>query len=135
MEQENIKMSVIPIVLEQHTEESAFLWLLRDSAVYESHYSLSDLAHLDDRVEAHIDGLRIAGDEGWEIVKDALALEEAGEVFTTGVLAFESGIEERIQAVLEAGSTKYELSRGVVSALGWLSFNQTEGYTLKFFDG
>ncbi len=121
-------MSVIPVILEQHTEEAAFLWLLRDSAVHEPHYSLSDLAHLDDRVEAHIDGLRIAGDEGWELCKEALAWEEAGEVFTAAVLAFESGVEERIQAVLEAGSDDHELSRGLISALGWLPFNQTNAY-------
>ena len=53
------------------------------------------MAHLDDRTEAHIDGLRIAGDEGWEICKETLAWEEAGEVFTAAVLAFESGNEDR----------------------------------------
>ncbi|MBW2739286.1 MAG: TIGR02270 family protein [Deltaproteobacteria bacterium] len=121
-------MPVIPIVLEQHAEEAAFLWLLRDAAVHEPHYSLSDLAHLDDRIEAHIDGLRIAGDEGWELLKETLAWEEAGEVFAAAVLAFETGVEKRIQAVLEAGSDDYELSRGLVSALGWLPFNQTNGY-------
>jgi uncharacterized protein (TIGR02270 family) len=113
-------MSVIPVVLEQHAEEAAFLWLLRDSAVHEPHYSLYDLAHLDNRVEAHIDGLRIAGDEGWNILKQTLMWEDAGEVFAAAVLAFETGVEERIQAVLEAGSDDYELSRSLVSALGWL---------------
>lgn len=121
-------MPIIPIVLEQHAEESAFLWLLRYSAVHEPHYTLTDLAHLDDRIDAHIDGLRIAGDEGWKICKEALTWEEAGEVFTAAVLAFETAVEERIQAVLEAGSDDYELSRGLISALGWLPFNQTNGY-------
>jgi uncharacterized protein (TIGR02270 family) len=121
-------MRVIKEIVSQHSEESTFLWLLRDSAIYEPHYKLSDLAKLDDRLEAHIDGLRIAGNKGWEICKEALAWEEAGEVFTAGVLAFESSHEERIQAVLEAGSDDYELSRGLISALGWLPFNQANGY-------
>ena len=114
--------------MEQHAEEAAFLWLLRNAAVHEPHYSLSDLAHLDDRVEAHIDGLRIAGDDGWELLKEAIAWEEAGEVFAAAVLAFETGVEERMQVVLETGSNDYELSRGLVSALGWLPFNQANGY-------
>ena len=121
-------MSVIPVVIEQHAEETAFLWLFRDAAVHEPHYSLSDMAHLDDRVDAHINGLRIAGDEGWNILKQTLMWEDAGEVFAAAVLAFETGVEERIQAVLEAGSDDYELSRGLVSALGWLPFNQVNGY-------
>ena len=78
------------------------------------------MAHLNDRIEAHIDGLRIAGDDGWELLKETLGWEEAGEVFVGAVLAFETGVEERIQAVLEAGSDDYELSRSLVSALGWL---------------
>jgi uncharacterized protein (TIGR02270 family) len=107
---------------------------MRAGAVHEPHYSLTDLAKLDDRVEANIDGLRIAEDEGWEIVKYALACEEAGEVFTAAVLAFESCIEERIQAVLEAVSDDYELSRGLISALGWIPFQQIESHAVKLIE-
>ena len=64
---------------------------------------MPDVAHLDDRTEAHIDGLRIAGDEGWDICKESLAWEEAGEIFTAAVLAFESGNDYRIKDVLTAG--------------------------------
>lgn len=66
-------MSVIPAVIEQHAEKAAFLWLLRDASVHEPHYSLSDLAHPDNRVDANLDGLRIAGDDGWDILKETLA--------------------------------------------------------------
>ncbi|WP_339137049.1 MAG: hypothetical protein WGN25_03685 [Candidatus Electrothrix sp. GW3-4] len=79
-------------IITQHAEDAAFLWLLRDSAVYEPHYDLKDLAELDNRVEAHLDGLRIAGDVGWEICKDALSYQEPGEAFSiiTGLdLAYE----------------------------------------------
>jgi uncharacterized protein (TIGR02270 family) len=118
-------------ILSQHAEEAAFLWLLRNAAVAEPHYSLSDLAELDERVEAHIDGLRIAGDAGWEICKEVLAWEEPGELFTAAVLAFECGAEARIQAVLEAGVEDLELSRGIISALGWMPYPQAEKYIKK----
>jgi|LGVF01.1.fsa_nt_gb hypothetical protein len=61
-------MSIIATVIEQHVEEATFLWLLRYAAVHEPHCSLSDLAYLDNRVDAHIDGLRIAGDEDREFL-------------------------------------------------------------------
>jgi uncharacterized protein (TIGR02270 family) len=118
----NSNPSVIPAVIEQHAEEAAFLWILRDAAVYAPHYSLSDLAHLDDRVEAHIDGLRIAGEASWEICKEALGHEEAGELFAAAVLAYESGDEDRIQTVLETGVASLETFDGLVSALGWLPY-------------
>ncbi len=117
-------MNDIPIVVGQHTEEAALLWPMRDDAVRAPHYDLKDIAKLDDRMEAHIDGLRIAGDGGWEIVKEELGWQEAGEVFTAALLAFESNDPERIEEVLEAGTGEIELARGVISALGWMTYEQ-----------
>ncbi|MBW2737521.1 MAG: hypothetical protein JRE64_01460, partial [Deltaproteobacteria bacterium] len=57
-------IAVIESIVEQHAEEAAFLWLLRDAAVQAPHYSLNDLADMDERVEANNDGLRVAGEAG-----------------------------------------------------------------------
>jgi len=108
--------------------------MLRDNAVRAPHYSLKDLAKLDDRVEAHIDGLRIAGDDGWTICKEALAWEEAGEIFVVTVLAFESGNEDRIQEVLKAGTAEPGLSRGIISALGWLDYSISQKHIQTLLD-
>ena len=64
---------VIVNIVEQHAEEASFLWLLRRAAVEAPHYSLADLAALDERVEAHIDGLRIAGEVGQQICEQNLS--------------------------------------------------------------
>jgi uncharacterized protein (TIGR02270 family) len=119
-------IAVIESIVEQHAEEAAFLWLLRGAAVQAPHYSLKDLADIDERVEAHIDGLRVAGEAGWSICADALAQEEPGEVFAAAVLAFESGQDQRIKMVMEVAATEPELSLGLISALGWLSFDQVK---------
>ena len=81
MPEANLQSVAIEVVLEQHAEEAGFHWLLRDKATSEPHYSLADLAHLDGRVEAHIDGLRVAGDVGWELCDAALKSAEAGDVY------------------------------------------------------
>ncbi|GMV49641.1 MAG: hypothetical protein UZ03_NOB001002691 [Nitrospira sp. OLB3] len=117
---------IIVSIVSQHAEEAAFLWLLRNNAVHAPHYALKDLAKLDERVEAHLDGLRIAGDGGWEICKEGLGQQEPGEVFAAAVLAFESGDKDRISEVLEVGCQSVELSRGVISALGWLPYLQAK---------
>ncbi|MCI5221664.1 MAG: TIGR02270 family protein, partial [Candidatus Electrothrix sp. AR4] len=123
-----MSVMVIEDIITQHAEDAAFLWLLRDSAVHEPHYDRKDLAELDNRVEAHLDGLRIAGDTGWEICKDALIYQEPGEIFAAAVLAFTSKNQERIDTVLEAGSNEPELVRGTISALGWLPWQEAEQY-------
>ena len=112
-------------MVEQHAEEAAFLWLIRDAAVRVPHYLLWELAKLDDRVEAHLDGLRVALEPGWKIARTALIeIGEPGEVFAAGVLAFESGVPERVQHVIEVGTATPEAARGLISALGWLPYPQ-----------
>ncbi len=127
-------MTIIPTIIEQHAEETAFLWLQRDAAVRDPHYDLDDLANLDDRGEAHIDGLRIAGDAGWEICKQVLELEEPGEVFAAAVLAFESGDVQRIETVITAGAASEETWRGLVSASGWLNQKQAQQLALHLLE-
>lgn len=124
-------MNIFHTIYSRYAEEIAFLWIQRDAAVTEPHYSLVDLTKLDNRVEAHLDGLRIAGEPGIQICKDILTWREAGEVFTAAVLAFESNNEARINEVLEIGGSEYELSRGVISAVGWLHYDQAEKHIKK----
>ena len=125
-------MSVIATVISQHAEEAAFLWTLRNGALTASHYSLADLAKLDGRVEAHFDGLRTAGEEGWLVVQEQLSFKEPGEVFAAALLAFETGNETRIQKVLEIVTDEPGLAPGVISALGWLLFEQAAGHIQNF---
>lgn len=119
-----------PIVT-QHAEEAAFHWLLRDRAVRAPHYSLRRLNILDTRLDAHLDGLRIAGDAGWELCREQLAWKEAGEVFTGALLALEAGDETRLAEVLAVGTQDPELARGAVSALGWVERGQAEPHVEK----
>jgi uncharacterized protein (TIGR02270 family) len=114
------------LVVSQHAENASFLWLLRSHATCAPHYSLADLTKLDLRVEANIDGLRVAGDHGWALCKDAVQDGEVGEIFAASVLAFESGTQDRIDTILNAAASSPELSKGIVSALGWLAFSQAK---------
>jgi uncharacterized protein (TIGR02270 family) len=118
--------TVIKEIIEQHADEAAFLWSVRDRAVLSSSYSLSDLSALDERIEAHLDGLRIAGQFGWHICEQALEEAEPGIVFAAAVLAFDSGDTERIHRVLEISGLRADLQRGLTSALGWLPFSKIE---------
>ena len=75
----------IQTIVDQHVEDASFLWLLRSSAVNEPHYRLVDLTHLDERVEANLEGLRIAGEAGWQVCREAMAVGEPGEIFTAAL--------------------------------------------------
>jgi uncharacterized protein (TIGR02270 family) len=115
-------MPPLPAVLSQHAEEAAFLWLLRDAAVIAPHHDLPSITRLDQRVEAHLDGLRVAGADGWQAAwQEFQEHPEPGEAFTAAVLALESADPADVQAVLDAVGSSRELTRAIVSAVGWLT--------------
>ena len=118
---------IIEEIAEEHAEEAAFLWLLRSAAVTAPNYDLAELAELDGRVEAHFEGLRVAGDAGWARVLAGLEHQEAGEVFAAGVLALESGDRERLAAVVAVAESVPETVPGLVSALGWVDRTRLRG--------
>lgn len=107
-------------VVDQHAEEAAFLWLLRDEAVRAPHYTLDDLSQLDLRIEAHIDGLAIAGDVGRSSCIEALAAEEPGEIFAAAVLSLRNEDPHGFAKALDASRSSSGL-RALSASLGWVS--------------
>ena len=126
------RLTVLPTVIDQHNDEAPFLWLLRNRLIMAPHCGLNQLAHHDQRLEAHLDGLRLAGEAGWEMCRESLQFGNAGEYFVASILAFKHGDEERITGLLEKGGSDPILSKGIISALGWLPYPQAELYIKKF---
>ena len=120
--------AVIPQVASQHAEEAAFLWLLRDNAVTEAHYDLTHLSDLEERLEAHLDGLRISQQTGWNMALENLQqFPESGEMFTAATLAFESSSPEKLQTLYDIAEANPETERGLISALGWVNSKHLSG--------
>jgi len=92
---------IIEQIVSQHAEESAFLWLLRDDAIKAPHYDLADLQVLEGRVEAHLDGLRVAGEEAWPFCQEGLDQKETGEVFAAGFTALDHSRDDWLSQVLD----------------------------------
>jgi hypothetical protein len=85
------KPPVLENVVRQHAEMAAFLW-----TVYDGHLLNPDknpemdeerLARLVERLDAHLDGLRVAGTDGLRIAEERYAeYPEAGELFVMRML-------------------------------------------------
>lgn len=113
---------VIPVVIDRHAEEAAFLWHQRSLAVGRPQYTLRSLAELDQRVEAHVDGLRVAGEPGrrrvWQEFEDH---PDPGETFVAALIALEAASTTHLRPLFEQAATSPKHARAVVSAVGWLS--------------
>lgn len=88
---------VLPHILRQHAEQAAFLWTQYDRALLhpEENPDIDEaaLADLVERLEAHLDGLRIAGAEGMKAAEARFAdYPEAGELFVLRMLSAGSPI-------------------------------------------
>lgn len=117
--------SIIATLLEEHFEEASFLWLQRASAVRAPNYSPNQFADLDERLEAHLDGLRVAGEEGWQLVEAGLENEGPEDFFPAAVLALEGPIG-RFEALLDRVGELPEVIPALISALGWSPWQLVE---------
>ena len=126
----------IPLIVELHAEDAAIQWLQRDRAVNAPHFNRMFLGRLDERLEANLDGLRVAGDAGWgEALRAFEAHPEPGETFVLSSLAFGRGRRE-IETVLVAlaSDPAGALVRPAISALGWLPPRELSGKVQPLLD-
>lgn len=98
------------------------LWEARDHAVRDPAYDLESLTELDERLVAHLDGLRSGGDAAYAIACAPLDQPEVGDVFAVAVLATERGDIDTLARMLDGTAGTLKLARGVVSGLGFCSF-------------
>ena len=112
--------SIIPYAITEHAEEASFLWLQRAYAVQAPNYSPQQFADLNERLAAHIDGLRLAGEEGWALLEATLDNEGPEDFFPAAVLALEAQ-DGRFDALIERAKRAPEAVPGLISALGWVS--------------
>ncbi|MBI4566221.1 MAG: TIGR02270 family protein [Planctomycetes bacterium] len=113
-------MDEIRSIVEQHASEAAFLWTMRNRLLRAPHTSLRTLADHDERLEAHVDGLRGAGEIGWNLTWEMVEAGEPGAVFAAAVLVFETGAEARLGGLLAKVDEGTVHGSALVSALGWI---------------
>jgi uncharacterized protein (TIGR02270 family) len=121
-------------IVEQYLEEGSFLWMLRTRQVNAPNISLKQLADLDERMEAQIDGLRSSGGSGWRVCQDSLESAGPGDVFIAGILALESGDPARISALSDMALSMPPLARAMVSALAWSPYALVEPHIANLLE-
>jgi uncharacterized protein (TIGR02270 family) len=101
----------------------------RSALTTASHVGLRQLGRLDERLVAHLDGLAIAGADGWRLCEAALENLGVGEAFTAGVRAIEDRNTERLARLCAVVEAAPDARPGLISAFGWVSAQHLQGMT------
>jgi hypothetical protein len=106
-------------ILRQHAEQAAFLWTVYDHARLfpEENPEMDEIriARVVERLEAHLDGLRIAGSAGRAMAEERFAeYPEAGELFVIRML--QPGAEGMRIATLDLDKVRAYLAETLPSA-------------------
>lgn len=111
---------IVPDVVRQHAEQVAFFWAQRDTLMASDPPNLDVVAGVDRRLEANLDGLRIAGSAAWPFIVAVYEdFPEKGELFLYGWMAIELNDSRRIAEVVEHGNRSEDDACGLVGALAW----------------
>lgn len=115
-----LERAIVPDVVRQHAEQAAFFWAQRDTLSMADPADLAVIAGVDERLEANLDGLRIAGSAAWPFVLAAYEdFPEKGELFLHTWMAIEQRDERRLGEAVELGRQSNDEARGLVGALAW----------------
>jgi uncharacterized protein (TIGR02270 family) len=120
----------VAVVVAQHLEDAAVLRNTRSVLLRAPHVELKRLARLDERLNAHLDGALVAGEDGYRAALAALESPGAGQIFVAAVLAIERRDEAQIEKLLAlAEALPEDAPRALSSAYGWVSAQSLRGLT------
>jgi hypothetical protein len=111
-------LAAIPMLVRQHSEDAAFLFVQRGRAFHGQSWDEVQLGRTDQRIAAHIAGLVAAGKTGLEIAAEYVeTVGGAGEVFALASTAFATG--EAVELALASGLVTQVGRKGLSGALAW----------------
>ncbi len=126
---------IIATVVSQHVEEAGMLRLIRSVLVRAPHVRLLQLGRLDERIAAHLDGVRVAGEGGAALARAALERVDVGSVFTVLVGAIEQrDLDQVTKMVAMLDAVPDVAARAAASAVGWVSSVDLRGLIQPWFD-
>ncbi|MEM9453694.1 MAG: TIGR02270 family protein [Myxococcota bacterium] len=115
---------IIPSVVSQHIEQAGYLWARRCQAARSRNYDLGDLEQLDERVDAHVDGLLAAGCAALPLARDELSFEYAEDAFSFGFV-HDDPIAASLE-LLESGMDAEVVRDGIGGMATWRPWTQIQ---------
>jgi uncharacterized protein (TIGR02270 family) len=127
----------VPAVLQQHVDDAGILASNRIDLV-EGPSGLRYFGAFDRRLQAHLDGLQLAGQEGRTLCDASLETPSRGSVFVAVVRALESRDDTRLMRLIALAQAVPEAAPGLLAAFEWIEpsrLRRTVAHLLRDEDG
>lgn len=106
--------------VEASIEEAGVLYETLQEQLCGDTATFSDISTLCDRLDAHLDVLRIAGAQAWSLLDVQLASPSPGLMFVATVLSLEQRQSRRLKALIALAEADAMLSAALLYACGWV---------------
>src|SRR5918999_3284345 len=93
------KVTYIPDIVEEHFDELQFLWTQRRNALRSSAYTEREILMLEERIEAHSEGMLVIGDRLLEFLQPAVDGPEEMAAFAAAFSLLRLGTREALTRV------------------------------------
>lgn len=120
-------MRVVPGVVQQHVDEAINVFTCRALLARAPHAMLGRLGAFDERLDAHLEGISLAGEHGWKICEAALERPSPGLLFTMSVRALEDRRSEILLRLIALAQNLNDSTSGLVAAFGWVEPEKLSG--------
>lgn len=122
------RATFLPDILEEHLEELAFLWGQRQRALRDPDYTLRSFSDLEGRIEAHLRGVLVAGEQSLPLLEGELSSDDELVVFASAFSLLHSRVPSSASLVFDAfrGAQGNKLA-GLRQALSHGPIDQLEG--------
>jgi uncharacterized protein (TIGR02270 family) len=94
-------LTFIPDIVAEHYDELQFLWGQRRRALRSLAYTERELGMLDERIEGHVEGLLVIGQQLLEFVEPALAGDEELPAFAAALALLRLGTPDALRRVID----------------------------------
>ena len=112
-------------VLAVHVSEAAFLWRHRERGARAPHFDLVHLGRLDERLEAHLQALALAGDTGRGLAEQALGDGDSAALFVAAWLACAHADAASLSHLAALAGADAAHAVALAAALTWLPADKT----------
>ena len=95
-------LTFLPDLLEEHLEEIQFLWPIRERGLRSPRMTMRDIRNFEDRVDAHIEGATIPGEDALPYIEPLLEADDDAAAFTATMVLLRLGTERTVTLVRDA---------------------------------